>query len=53
MDIKIATNDIVISVLEIILCLCYIYGNYSENKDIIEIKYSVEMKSDIVRLLDM
>ena len=33
--------------------MLYIYGNYLENKDIIEIKYSVEMKSDIVRLLDM
>ena len=51
MDIEIATNDIVI--LEIILCLCYKYGNYLENKHIIEIKYSVEMKSDTVRLLDM
>ena len=39
--------------LKMILCLCYIYGNYLKNKHIIKIRYSVEMKSDIVRLLDM
>ena len=42
-----------LSILKIILCLCNIRGNYLKNKHIIEIKYSVEMKSDIVRLLDM